>query len=391
MRRLVLTLLPLAICMSSFAKELMPATSPATDSAANVAETPPAPELRVKPWREFGTGKADGASDSVNPPDGLAFTAEGLLLATDAKNHRVQVFDPTAGAHLGSFGGPDVFTGDVVGIAVGPGGDVVVSDETANRAYVFTRKDRGASAFVSAGPPIFGGKEWRRLTSVAYDSAGRFYAIDGGGSEVRRYLPGFVPDACWTFQGRRPDGEPMLHHADGIAIDEKTGTVFIPNEWDGVVLAFDAKTGRWLGKAVGRRCDPVSAKPTGKSVFSRSVEGLAILGDYLLAVDEGFDETHSGSDTNAPGRLLVFRLDDPELYQTDADSCRKRMAAGQPAGLVGWLGDFSSPDGVAVFAGAPQRPEPLVAVADQRHYRVVLYKGNELIRAIHPPLARASR
>ena len=360
-------------------------------SEASVIDAPPAPELQVKPWRVLGTGKADGTPQSINPPDGLAFTADGLLLATDAKNHRVQIFDPMSGAHLGSFGGPDIFTGDVVAVAVAPDGSVAVSDEVANQAYVFKRNNRGNPLFTSAGPPILKDAGFRRLTGIAYDSAGRLYAIDALAGEVRRYLPGFALDPKWTIQGRRPDGGPMLNHADGIAVCEKIGTLFVASEWEGMVRAYDAETGRWLGKNIGRRCDPVSAKPIGKSVFSRSVEGLAILGDYLLAVDEGFDESRSDTNPNMPGRLLVFRLDDPELYQTDAESCRARMAAGKPAGLVGWLGDFLSPDGVAVFAGSSERPEPLVAVADQHHYRVVLYKGTELIRAIRSASAKESR
>jgi len=49
--------------------------------------------------------------------------------------------------------------------------------------------------------------------------------------------------------------------------------------------------------------------------------------------------------------------------------------------LVGWLGEFSSPDGVAVFPGRSGGPGPLVPVAEQGPYRVLVYRGEELIRA----------
>ena len=228
---------------------------------------------------------------------------------------------------------------------------------------------------------------FQRLTGIASDSVGRLYAIDGMAGEVRRYSQGFVLDPTWNFQSRRPNGKPMLHWADGIVIHEKTNTLFVASERDGMIRAYDCKTGHWLGKTIGRRSDPVSARPIGESVFSRSVEGLAILGDLLLAVDEGNDEARR----LLPGRLMVFRLGDAVLYQTDAESCRARMAVGKAAGLIGWFGDFRSPDGVAIFAGSPGRPEPLLAVADQGRYRIVVYRGNDLIRAIRFTSAKESQ
>ncbi|MCK9604758.1 MAG: hypothetical protein M0R66_10415, partial [Candidatus Omnitrophica bacterium] len=33
---------------------------------------PPAPELQIRPFCKFGTGKADASLSAINPPDGLA-------------------------------------------------------------------------------------------------------------------------------------------------------------------------------------------------------------------------------------------------------------------------------------------------------------------------------
>lgn len=348
-------------------------------------QTAPAPELPVKAWRVFGTGRADAAPQAVNPPDGLAFTADGLLLATDADNHRVQIFDPASGARLGSFGGPETFVGQVVAIAVAPDGSVLVSDEEANRAHLF-RRVPGSPRFVSAGPPVLQDAGFRRLTGVAYDSAGRLYAVDGLSGEVRRYLPGLTPDPAWDFQCRRPDGKPMLHRADGIAICEGTGEVFLSSEWDGMVRVCDLATGRWFRRTFGRQADPVSGQPIGSSVFSRSVEGLAILGDYLLAVDEGSDIP----DPTRPGRLLVFQLRDPAMPKSDAEPSRARGVTGRLPTPIGWMGTFQSPDGVAAFPGSAERPEPLVAVADQGNYRVIVYRGSELLREALAVLPKAT-
>lgn len=332
----------------------------AIDSRTRSADAATIPELPVETWRILGTGKADATPQSINPPDALAFTSDGLLLATDAMNHRVQIFDPVSGAHLGSFGDADLFPGEVVGIAVAPDGSVFVSDEKANQIRLFARADCGNALFIPAGPSLSNSK-FQRITGVVCDSAGRLYAVDTLAGEVYRYLHNFVADPTWKFESRRPDGVTMLHRTDGITIDDKSSTLFVTSERNGMVYAYDCETGRFLGRTIGRHIDPASVKPIGESVFSRSVEGLAILDDYLLAVDEGDDE----ETTDRKGQLLVFPLRNPTT-----------------AGPIGRLGDFRSPDGVATFTGSTQRPESLVAVADQGRFRVVLFRGDDLLRAV---------
>jgi hypothetical protein len=197
--------------------------------------------------------------------------------------------------------------------------------------------------------------------------------VDGRRGDVRRYLPEFKPDPAWTFRSNRP----VLHRSEGIAIDNKTGTLFLTSEWDGVIQAYNLETGQWLAKAIGCQTDTASGKPLGLSVFQRSVEGLAITGDYLLAVDEGTDDTA----VNQPGHVLVFDLRSPALYKTSAEECRSRMAAGRAEGLVGWFGSYKSSDAVAIFPGAGNTPA-MVAVADQGAYRVHVYFWKDMLEAL---------
>jgi hypothetical protein len=335
---------------------------------------PPAPELQVNPFREFGTGKPDASLSAINPPDGLAFTEDGLLLATDAMNHRVQIFDPYSGEHLGAIGNQDLFTGEIVDIITLPDRGLLVSDEKANQIYRFKRTAVTPAAFQTIPPPLLSGEGFTKLCGMAYDSKGRTYVIDGITGGVRRYLPDFKPDPGWRFQATRPDNEPMLHRAEGVAIDESKGTIFLSSDWDGMILAFDLETGKWTGKSIGRRSDALTGKPVGQSVFSRSVEGLAIIDRYLLAVDEGEDNAAK----SRYGHLLVFDLSSPALYETDAGMCRKRMSEGIVDGLVGWLGNYFSPDAVAVFPGSAKHPEALVAVANQGSYKVTVYKWADI-------------
>ena len=316
---------------------------------------PPAPELQVQPFREFGTGRADASLSAINPPDGLAFTDDGLLLATDAMNHRVQIFDPYSGEHMGSIGDPGIFTGEVVDILVLPDKGLLISDEKANQIYQFKRTSVTPAAFQPVPPPILSGAGFKKLCGMALDTKGRIYVVDGITGQVRRYLSDFKPDPGWKFQSTRPDGGPFLNKAEGIVIDRSTGTLLLSSDWDGIIRALDLETGRWTPRTIGRKADTSTGKPLGQSVFSMSVEGLAIIDNYLLAVDEG----EISATKNYQGHLLIFDL-------CDSDN------------LVGWIGPYVSPDAVAVFPGSAEHPEPLVAVANQGSYLVQVYKWEEI-------------
>ncbi len=317
---------------------------------------PPASELQIHPFCIFGTGRADASLNAINPPDGLAFTKNGLLLATDAMNHRVQIFDPYSGKHLGSIGNSGVFEGEIVGILVLPDKGLLISDEKVNQVYRFEHTAISPVAFQPVPPPLLKGERFKRLCGMTSDSKGRIYIVDGITGQVRRYLPDFKPDPSWKFKTMRPDHKPFLNRAEGIAIYEPSGTIFLSSDRDGMICAFDLETGAWKGKTIGRKADALTGAPIDRSVFSRSVEGLAIMDGYLLAVDEG----EISATRNFPGHLLIFDL------RKDAND------------LVGWFGSYVSPDAVAVFPGSAKHPEPLIAVANQGAYEVLVYKWKEI-------------
>ncbi|MFA5167563.1 MAG: hypothetical protein WC530_03425 [Candidatus Omnitrophota bacterium] len=339
---------------------------------------PPAPELQIRPFCKLGTGKADASLSAVNPPDGLAFTGDGLLLATDAMNHRVQIFDPYSGEHLGSIGNPGFFKGEIANIIVLPDKGLLISDETANQIYQFRRIAISPVAFQWISPPLLSGEGFKKLCGMACDSKRRIYVVDGITGQVRRYFSDFKPDFSWKFQSLRPDNAPILNKAEGIAMDESREMLFLASEWDSMIHVFNLGTGKWTGKSIGRETDALTGKPVGQSVFSRSVEGLAVIENYLLAIDEGKISTQ----TKCHGHLLVFDLRSSVLYETDAGKCRKRMRDGIADGLVGWLGSYLSPDSVAIFPGSTKHPEPLVAVADQGSYVVWVYKWEDIKKEI---------
>ena len=342
------------------------------DARSAELTSPPAPELQVKPFRTFGTGKADASVDAINPPDGLAFTKEGLLVATDAMNHRIQIFNPRTGEHMGHAGEANLITGVIVNVISLPDDTLLASDETANQAYFFEKAADAETGYRLSGKPLLKADGFTKLNGLACDSSKRIYAVNGKKGYVRRYLPDFKPDPAWKFQ---PD-KPVLNRSEGIAIDERSGTLFLTSEWEGIIYAFNLDTGQWLGKAIGRQADALG-KPLGQSVFQRSVEGLAVMDDYLLAVDEGSDDLSA----NSTGHLLIFDLRSPALYETGAEQCRFRMKLGAAEGLAGWFGSYRSSDAVAVFSGNGNT-EAMVAVADQAAYRVLVYYWKDVKEAL---------
>ena len=101
-------------------------------------------------------------------------------------------------------------------------------------------------------------------------------------------------------------------------------------------MIFDRRTGKLTGPTAG----------FGGDVFGGKVEGLAVVRDYLFAVD--VQNT----------RIAVFDL-----------------RSEKPKFLLGFVGDFQSADGIAMDPTGKY-----VAIADQGNYRIVLYSFPEILK-----------
>ncbi|HVH44768.1 MAG TPA: hypothetical protein VM925_20585 [Labilithrix sp.] len=349
-------------------------TSAASEETSADAEL--VSSIDVRPFTTIGTGRPGAEENDINTPDGVVFDANGSLLLTDAKNHRVQVWDVRTTRRLGQFGSPEIFHGDIVDLAVSPrSGQLVVTDESAHVAYAFdppSPDDAGELALTNyrfTGKDMFAEYDLKKVGGVTFDSKGRIYTVDARKNLVSRYDAEGNPDP--TFQFVEKGSVAFLRGCEGIAVDEKRGNLYVASEADSVVRVFDLEDGSYKQQMIGRRSDSARAgTPVGKSVFQAAVEGLWIIDDYLLASDESDGGT---------GRVLIFDLNEPSVFDHDADDYARLQQANERSGYVGSFGSFCSPDSVAAFTDADG--ESYVAVADQCHYQVPVYKWSDIQRA----------
>jgi len=389
-----------------------PATAaPATGAAPTSAEDDPQRtvwRLNVEPYAVLGSGHPGKAAADFDKPDGVAFTPSGLLLATDAKNRRVQIWDVKTRTRVGEFG-HKFFGGEIVDIAVLPSGLVLVTDQTLNLAYAFAPPAPGA-VDKETGKPLgptdyqfkgtrFGEQQFDKLGGIAVDSRGRVYCVDAHLNEVRRFTPDFVSDASFHFEKTKPSGDTYLHGCEGIAINEATGELFVSSEKDSVIQVFDWESGAYKRKLLGGSLD-ASLNPGGKRIFFDSVEGLAIAGNRLFAVDE------------SAGHIQIFDLSRPSAYNSDLAkfAASRRTRQGGYLGFVGHSskmnfedktnvelqtqvknevvipgqvnppGYFCSPDSISTYTDSASG-ETYVAIADQCNFRLIVYRWSDLARA----------
>jgi hypothetical protein len=366
--------------------------------------------IDVAPYAVLGSGRPGAMPVDMNKPDGLAFTPSGLLLVTDAGNHRVQVWDPRTAMRVGDFGA-HVFGGEITNIAVAPDGTVYVADSVLNLVYVWSPPKPDAPAFEYEFAGTRAGEQgYRKLGGMTSDSRGRLYIADGKLWEVRRYTADGKVDPSWKFERTLADGDTVLHRCEGMAVDEGRGLLYVASEADDVIKAFDLETGAYRRTLIGAKADR-DGRPTGTKVFGGPVEGLEVARGLLFAADE------------MSGRIHVFRLDGQDLLASDlADfaatrkskrsayvgffghaprfnfdvddnpnpdwEMKRRVDAGEVIpGAVNPPGYLCSPDEVAVFS-EPDRSEAYVAVADQCNFRVVLYRWSDVERALAATAAR---
>jgi sugar lactone lactonase YvrE len=320
-------------------------------------------EKRIEPVHVFG-GVKGKFFEQFDLPDAVAFTLDGRLLAGDTDNARFKIY--TVGERsinlqiIGRQGsGPGEFGHDLVttlpegrkiydqiqGIAVSRTGFIHVLDQGNLRIQVFDPQGRPLPERTVSlrycpkdHPECPEGlvyptrkNEYRSLQGLAIDSEGAIYLSDKGTGRVYKFGPDgqYVPS--FKFEAFYPaTGKPVLREPESLALHEEK--LFVADERNGNIKIFNRKSGALIGAF-------------GTEWFGRHVEGLAVLRDYLFAVDSN------------QNRFVVFNV-----------------KGEQPVFLQAFAGDFESADGIAVDPTGR-----FLAIADQGHSRILLYSLPEIL------------
>ena len=321
-------------------------------------------ERRLEAVRILG-GSRGNSPDQFDEPDAVAFTLDGRLIAADTDNARFKIyrFDDQyqsvqivgrEGSGAGEFGhglvvkllGLTVYH-QVQGIAVDKNGLIFVIDQGNRRVQVFDADGKAlpertiALNYCPAETPHCAQGLWRALKSqytslqgLAIDQDGGVFVSDSGTSRIYRYLPTGQLDPSFNLPELHPlTKKPILKEPESMALYQDK--LFVASEGTGDVKIFDRKSGSPVGPAAG----------FGADIFAGDVEGLAIVGDYLFAMDVN------------NSRIAVFDL-----------------KSAPPKFLMGFVGDYESADGIAIDPTGKY-----VAVADQGGLRVVLYSLPEIL------------
>ncbi|MGH7817205.1 MAG: NHL repeat-containing protein [Candidatus Binatia bacterium] len=325
-----------------------------------------ADERRLQAVRIVGGAKGDGF-DQFDAPDAVAFTLDGRLVAGDTDNARFKIysigeqsqtvrivgregtgageFSHSLAATLGSF----KIYHQVQGIAVDKGGLIYVIDQGNQRVQVFDAEGKVLpektipwSYCAKESPRCSDGlwrptrkNEYTSVQGIAVDGEGGILISDKGVSRVYRFLPGSKLDSSFNLQELDSvSAKPVLKEPESLALYQDK--LFVANEGSGEIKIFDRRTGKLAASAAG---------------FGGKMEGLAVVRDYLLAVD--VQNT----------RIAVFDLtSEPMKY------------------LLGLVGDFQSADGIAVDPTGKY-----VAIADQGNSRIILYSLPEILNHLAAP------
>ena len=321
-------------------------------------------ERRLEAVNILGGSKGN-APDQFDEPDAVAFTLDGRLVAGDTENARFKIyrFDERfqsvqivgrEGSGAGEFGhglvakllGLTVYH-QVQGIAVDKNGLIFVIDQGNQRIQVFDPGGKAlpekaiALTYCPAETPRCSEGLWRAmkgqhtsLQGLAIDQDGGVFVSDKGASRIYRYLPSGQLDP--SFKSPELDAltkKPLLKEPESMAVYQDK--LLVANEGTGDIKILDRRSAKPIGPAAG----------FGADVLAGDVEGLAVVQDYLFAVD--VQNT----------RIAVFDL--------------KSMP---PKFLMGLVGEHESADGIAIDPTGKY-----VAVADQGNLRIVLYSLPEIL------------
>lgn len=186
--------------------------------------------------REYdGNGETAGRWGAPQPR-GIAVGPTGNVYVTDGQNHRILVFDAdrTLLTRLGKAGSGVGEFADPAGIAIDSKGNIYVVDSGNARIQKLDRDGKPLAAWGTSGS---GPGQFDSPQGICLDRKGRLYVVDQGNNRVQQFDDDGKLLAQWGTQGAAPG---QFEGPTGIACDRQ-GNLYVADTGNHRIQKFRAK------------------------------------------------------------------------------------------------------------------------------------------------------